>query len=180
MTSPKTRNMSPAATRAGGDAAALPNDPGLDEILADPTLSSTAKALVTVMVKNWAWYKDHCWPSDKTLAAKVGKSVGHVQRCLHELERAGRIGREKTDEVPNGRRIWLFWRRPGDREGAQREIAPARGVPAAPARSKQIVVVKEGMEREETRPTLQRPRPEPAIPAPVSAPAPEARQGRPI
>src|SRR4051794_214916 len=146
MTSSTTRHSSPAAARAGRCAAALPNDPGLDEILADPTLSSTAKALVTVMVRNWAWSKDHCWPCDRTLAAKVGKSVGQVQRCLLELEQAGRIGREKTDEVPNGRRIWLLWRCTGGRGGAQRETAPARSAPAAPARSEQVVIVNEGRE----------------------------------
>src|SRR4051794_11995964 len=172
MTYPTTRNTSPAASRAGGYAAALPIDPGLDEILADPPLSSTAKALVTVMIKNWAWYKDHCWPSDRTLAAKVGKSVGHVQRCLHELEQAGRIGRERTDEVPNGRRIWLLWRRPGGPIGAQRDMTRARGVPTAPARDEQIVIVNGGTEPEEIRPTPQRPRPEPPVAAPVSTPAP--------
>ena len=82
--------------------------PGLDAILADPGLSSTAKALITVMIRNWAWYKDHCWPSDATLAKKVGKSIGHVQRRLRELERAGRIDAERTAAVPNGRRIWLL------------------------------------------------------------------------
>src|SRR3954453_17916863 len=142
MTSSTTRNTSPAATRTGRCAAALPNDPGLGEILPHPPLSSPAKALVTVMIKNWAWYKDHCWPSDKTLAAKVGKSVGHVQRCLHELTQAGRIGREKTDEVPNGRRIWLLWRCPGGPIGAQRDMTRARSVPTAPARDKQTVIVK--------------------------------------
>src|SRR4051794_9213453 len=155
MTPTTTRHPTPAATRTGRGAAAPPQDPRPDEIPPDPTLSSTAKAIVTVLVRNWAWVKDHCWPCDKTLAAKVGKSVGHVQRCLLELEQAGRIRREKTDEVPNGRRIWLLWRSPGGREGAQREIAPARTVPAAPARSKQVVIVNEGREpeiRPESRP----------------------------
>ena len=119
MSPSTTRATTPAATpRTGRGVAALPHDPGLDAILADPGLSSTAKALVTVMIRNWAWSKDHCWPSDATLAKKVGKSVGHVQRCLRELERAGRIEREHTDAVPNGRRIWLLWRCPGPRAGA--------------------------------------------------------------
>ena len=104
-----TTTTTPAATpRTARRLAALPNDPGLDDILADPSLSSTAKALVAVMVRNWAWVKDHCWPSDETLAARLGMSVGHVQRCLRELERAGRIFRERTAAVPNGRRIWLL------------------------------------------------------------------------
>ena len=133
MTFPTTRHASPAATpRTGRCVAALPNDPGLDDILADPNLTSTAKALITVMVRNWAWVKDHCWPSDATLAARLGMSVGHVQRCLRELELAGRIRRERTDEVPNGRRIWLLWRCTGDRAGAQPDPAPARTAPPAP------------------------------------------------
>src|SRR3954469_18461602 len=170
MTSATTRHTSPAATRTGRCAPALPNDPGLDDILADPTLSSTAKAIVTVMVRNWARFKDHLWPCDRTLAAKVGKSVGQVQRCLQELEQAGRIRREKTDEVPNGRRIWLLWRRPCGREGAQREVAPARSVPVAPARSEQVVIVNGGSE-----PGIPSapPRPRPEV-APTSTTAPDS------
>ena len=133
MTATTTGHTSPAATpRTGRRLAALPNDPGLDAILADPNLSSTAKALITVMVRNWAWVKDHCWPSDATLAAKVGMSVGHVQRRLRELELAGRIFRERTDAVPNGRRIWLLWRCPGDRAG--RGGTPRRCAPPPPRR----------------------------------------------
>ncbi|HMB05010.1 MAG TPA: hypothetical protein VKP69_14875 [Isosphaeraceae bacterium] len=83
MTCATTRSATPAATpRTGGFAAALPNDPGLDDILADPDLSSTAKMILISMVKRWARYKDHCWPTDATLAKTVGKSIGHVQRCL--------------------------------------------------------------------------------------------------
>jgi hypothetical protein len=149
MTCATTRSTSPAAApRTARGAAALPNDPGLHAILADPKLSSTAKAIITVMVLNWAWLKDHCWPSDATLADKVGRSVGHVQRCLRELERAGRISREGTDAVPNGRRIWLLWRCPDGRAGAQRDPAPARTAPPAPARSKSFVIVNEGREPE--------------------------------
>ena len=119
MTATTTQHASPTATpRTARRGAALPNDPGLDDILADPNLTSTAKALITVMVRNWAWVKDHCWPSDEILAARLGMSVGHVQRCLRELERAGRIFRERTAAVPNGRRIWLLCACPGGRAGA--------------------------------------------------------------
>jgi hypothetical protein len=164
MTFSTTRHSPPAFRRTGRVVAALPDDPGLDEILADSALSSTAKAIVTVMIKNWAWRKDHCWPSTKTLATKVGKSAGHVQRCLQELEQAGRIAREKTDEVPNGRRIWLLWRRPGGRAGAQGVSAPAREAPSAPARNEQIVVVNEGRELV-NQPAPSRRRPEATPPA---------------
>src|SRR4051812_35784034 len=172
MNSTTTQHTAPAATtRTGRCAVALPNDPGLDDILANPELSSTAKALITVMVKNWAWSKDHCWPCDKTLAARVGKSVGQVQRCLLELEQAGRIRRERTDAVPNGRRIWLLWRCPDGRMGAQQEFAKARSAPAAPARSEQIVVVNEGRELEIQH--ASRPRPG-AVPTATTVPDPTA------
>src|SRR4051794_24118329 len=171
MTPTTTRHPTPAATRTGRGAAAPPQDPRPDEIPPDPTLSSTAKAIVTVLVRNWAWVKDHCWPCDRTLAAKVGKSVGQVQRCLQELEQAGRIRRERTDAVPNGRRIWLLWRCPGGRMGAQQEFARARSASAAPARSEPIVVVNEGRELE-IRPAL-RPRPE-AAPTSTTVPDPTA------
>ena len=135
MTCATTRSTTPAAApRTARGAAALPHDRGLDAILADPNLSSTAKALITVMIRNWAWVKDHCWPSDETLAKKVGKSVGHVQRCLRELELAGRIFRERTAAVSNGRRIWLLWRCPGGRAGAQPD--PRRRAPPGPRRAR--------------------------------------------
>ena len=146
MTATTTQHASPAATsRTARRLAALPNDPGLDDILADPNLTSTAKALITVMVRNWAWFKDDCWPSDATLAARLGMSVGHVQRCLRELERAGRIFRERTAAVPNGRRIWLLCAAP-----AAAPCAPdPRGAPPPPRRrGERIVIVNEGSEPE--------------------------------
>ncbi|MBV8555397.1 MAG: helix-turn-helix domain-containing protein [Planctomycetaceae bacterium] len=179
MSPSTTRATTPAATpRTGRGVAALPNDPGLDAILADPNLTSTAKALITVMIRNWAWYKDHCWPSDATLAKKVGKSVGHVQRCLRELERAGRIERERTDAVPNGRRIWLLWRCPGGRAGARPEPAPARTAAAAPARSERVVIVNEGRESEIQPASRRRPKIDPVPTAVRDAPPPPASASR--
>jgi hypothetical protein len=173
MTATTTGHTSPATTpRTARCVAALPNDPGLDDILADPNLSSTAKALIAVMVRNWAWVKDHCWPSDATLAARVGMSVGHVQRCLRELERAGRIRRERTAAVPNGRRIWLLWRCPGDRAGARRDPAPARTPSTAPARSERVVIVNEGTEPEIRPASRRRPEDDPVPTALHDAPLP--------
>jgi hypothetical protein len=137
-------------------------DAGLDQLLADPALCSTAKAVAVALIRHWAWRgKDHCWPSDATIAAKVGRSPGHVQRCLRRLERAGWIERERTDEVPNGRRIWLRWRKPG--AGAQPDSALARIENPAPARDEQVVIVNERTESEE-EPSLERSRPEPEAP----------------
>ena len=49
MTSSTTRNTSPAATRTGRGGAALPHDPGLDAILADPALGPTAKLIAKTL-----------------------------------------------------------------------------------------------------------------------------------
>jgi hypothetical protein len=167
VNTPTTRCTTPAAApRTGRGPIALPADPGLDRLLADPTLGSTAKTVATALVKNWAWSKPDCWPSDRTIAAKVGKSQGHVQRCLRQLEDAGWIHRQRTDEVPTGRLIWLAWRCPITSKGAQGDPAPAREGPPAPARDKRVVVVKERVEREEIA-ISERQRPEP-----VSAPQP--------
>ena len=100
------------------------------ELLADGRLCATARLIAVALVTHWARVKDHCWPSDRTIAARVGRSSGHVQRCLRQLERAGWIDREHTDEVPSGRRIWLLWRCGA---GARRVPAPARGPPGAGA-----------------------------------------------
>src|SRR4051794_8180140 len=120
-------------------------DPGLDRLLADPGLGSTAKTVAVALARHWAWSKDHCWPADRTIAAHVGRSVGHVQRCLRQLEAAGWVDRERTDDVPNGRRLWLNWRR----AGAQPGPAPARSAPSAPARTEEIVIVNEPKEPED-------------------------------
>src|SRR5262249_20147595 len=136
-----------ASSRTGRSVSALPNDPGIDALLADTRIGSTAKAVALALVRNWAWYKCWCFPSDRTIAAKVGKSPGHVQRCLKQLEDAGWVEREHTGEVPSGRRIWLLWRSPERGQGARPAPAPARGGRSTPARSEQVVVEPVGAER---------------------------------
>ena len=148
MNPSQTRN--PATAPRGGPVrgrAALPNDPGLDRLLADTQLGSTAKAVAVALVKNWAWYKDSCFPADKTIALKVGKSPGHVQRCLRQLERAGYVDREHTPEVRSGRRIRLLWRGPEAGRGARAESTPARSRGAAPARNERVEVEQGGVEQ---------------------------------
>ena len=106
------------------------------ELLADTRLNSTAKVLVAALVEHFAWTKDHCWPSDATIARIIGKSIGHVQRCLRLLEATGWIRRETTDEVPNGRRIWLLWR---SKLGALRSPSQRqRAVPPLPRRAPKV------------------------------------------
>jgi hypothetical protein len=139
MTCTTSRRSLPAANlRTGPWAAALPKDEGLDRLLADPALGSTCKAIALALVRHWAWRKDHCWPSDATIAAKVGRSAGHVQRSLRALERAGWVRRERTNENRTGRVIVLLWRRQPD-DGARPDTTTARGVPPATARDKKIV-----------------------------------------
>lgn len=182
MTHPQVRsNLPTGPVPAGRGRCASRNADGLDALMADPHIGSTAKAIAVALVRNWAWYKDHCWPSDRSIAARVGRSVGHVQRCLRRLEAAGWVVREKTGDVPTGRRIWLAWRRPDDGQGARPVSTPARTSPAAPARDKRIVVVNNERELERGDSTLRRrqlssPPPAAPPPAPASgtgAPSPE-------
>jgi hypothetical protein len=163
---PTTRYASPAAIpRTGRYGAALPNDPGLEALLADKRLSAAAKLVATVLVKHWAWYKPSCYPSNRSIAARCGYSPGHVARCLHELERGGWIRREP--QATGTRLIVLCWR------GTPCEVAgggsaTVQGGPPAKARTKQIVSVTNGIEPEESE-CPERSRPE-ASPTTFSAP----------
>jgi hypothetical protein len=154
--------------RLGRARAALPSDPGLDELLADTRLSATAKLIAVTLVKTWAWSKPACWPSDSTIAAKVGRSRGTVQRGLKELEGAGYLGRERDAEVRGTkRRLWLLWRCPGRRAGATGGVAPARQAVASPARHERVVVERKGVEQD-VRPAPERQRPGPPATTPVN------------
>jgi hypothetical protein len=169
---------------------ALPHDPGLDPILANPNLSATAKLIIIALVKRWAWYKDHCWPSDHTIAEAIGMSPGHVGRCLKELEVAGIIKRTRSGV---GRTIWLLWRTtPGcdapclgaDKSAASTpDYAPARSSTqgthpefragaesgSAPARSEQSVL-NELENRNVRNETISHPTEDPDTPTPAPTP----------
>src|SRR5512135_196745 len=144
VNSPTTRHASPAANpRTGRGSAALPNDPGLEALLADKRLSAAAKLVATVLVKHWAWYKSSCYPSNRSIAARCGYSPGHVARCLHELERGGWIRREQ--QATGSRLIVLCWR------GTPCEVvgggsATVQGGPPAKARTKPVVSVNKRIE----------------------------------
>jgi hypothetical protein len=173
-------NHLPPKSPTGRSRYAFPNDSGLDRLLADPRLGSTAKTIAIALVKHWAWSRDHCWPSDRTIASRIGRSTGHVQRCLRQLEAAGWIRRETTSDTPNGRRIWLRWRQhpkpQAASEGAQPLPAPARDQPLAPARDKPIVVVTQELKSGEGGPAP-RLRPEPQEPAAKPAPVAHVTAG---
>ena len=81
MILPPTQTTLPApAPQPKRPLAAALSDRYLDDLLADPNLNSTAKAIAITLVKKWAWGKSFCWPSDKKIAAAVDKSVGYTRR----------------------------------------------------------------------------------------------------
>jgi hypothetical protein len=136
-----TRGTLPAAaTRAGrGSAApagrpfaALPHD-----IAADPRLSPTDVRVLLALLF-WARAAAICWPSDPSIAARIGRSVGTVQRSLRKLAALGLIERRPTRENPTGRLILLRWRATPE--------APAPQPPASAARDEGRI------EREQERP----------------------------
>ena len=90
----------------------LPSDPTLDEILADTRVGRLATQLVISLVRNWAWFKAECWPSNATIAEKLRIHPKSVPRALRELEAAGWAKRVPTDDprVGSGRLIKLLWR----------------------------------------------------------------------
>ena len=79
-----------------------------------PTLPRRRLILIA-LVRGFAWFASSCYPSDQTIARKIGMSVGHVGRCLKELEAAGYIRRTHTR---TGRVIWLCWRCASDQSSA--------------------------------------------------------------
>jgi Helix-turn-helix domain len=96
----------------------LPRDSSLDQLLADTRLGRLAKQLVVVLVRNWAWFAPRCWPSNASIAAKLGVHPKSIPRALRELELTGWADRLPTDNVPTGRYIRLLWRGDGGHYGA--------------------------------------------------------------
>jgi DNA-binding Lrp family transcriptional regulator len=88
---------------------ALPHD-----LTADPGLSPTDVRVAAALLF-WAREKALCWPCDRSIAERVGRSIGTVQRSLRRLEAAGWIVREKTSTNRTGRLIRLLWRSPSAR-----------------------------------------------------------------
>jgi hypothetical protein len=137
----------------------------------DPGIHPTDKAILLALA-GFAWGKKSlCWPSNRTLAARVGRTPEHVQRRLVALEAAGLILREPCDTNRTGRTIRLLWRCPSP--------APALSLSPRPALPKEDVIVKETQEPENPRTDpVQRSRPElelesasPAPPEPPVVPA---------
>lgn len=147
--------------RIPGQFAGVPHDLAADPKLT-PTDVRTAAALLF-----WARSKSECWPSDRRIAERVGRSRATVQRCLGRLEAAGWIRRDKTDANRTGRLIRLVWRVAGECPPP----APVRQPPTAPVRHKEDVVVKGEAEKKFAGedPSRLRSQPEP-LPTPPQLP----------
>jgi hypothetical protein len=130
--------------------AALPH-----AIAGRPDITPTEKAVLLALLF-WSKAKSTCWPSDASIGARIGRSVGTVQRALRRLEALGLIVRQKTADNPTGRLIVLVW--VAERLRAT-PPSPALEPPAPPARD-------EGKtEKEEKRPVAGAGRVSPPLPA---------------
>ena len=110
--------------------ASLPHD-----VAADPRLTPTDVA-VLVALTYWARAKDHCWPSDRSIGLRVGRSALTVQRRLRHLQSVGLVERIESAENRTGRILRLVWRAeasaPVPGPAPVREPARPRSVPAGP------------------------------------------------
>jgi len=113
--------------------AALPHD-----IAGRPDVSPLGKTVLLALLF-WARGKDHCWPSDASIGARVCRSVATVQRTLRQLESLGLVIREKTDANRTGRLIRIAWRGGTD---ARPLPSPMIDPPRAPMRDEGNVIVK--------------------------------------
>src|SRR3954466_5434083 len=89
----------------------------------DPTLAPTDKAILLILAGHAWGGKATCWPSNATIAGKVGRSPGHVKRRLAALEGRGLIAREASPANRTNRVFRLQWR--------ASPVAPALPLPGA-------------------------------------------------
>lgn len=100
-------------------------------------------ANVLTAILDYAKDKDHCWPSDRTLADWVDASVGHVKRAVRFMEQVGVISRERDYRNAvnrTNRIIRLVWRSgractgaPVIHKASLREEEKENGGPSGPA-----------------------------------------------
>lgn len=100
--------------------ASLPHD-----VAADPRLTPTDLA-VLVALTYWARAKDHCWPSDRSIGLRIGRSIPTVQRRLRHLETVGLVERIETAENRTGRILRLVWRAEASAPVPRPALEPAR------------------------------------------------------
>lgn len=108
-----------------GPFAAIPYDV-LERIRGCPLASNVLAGLL-----KFAMNKDHCWPSNATLAEWCDASVGHVKRVIRFMEEKGVITRERdyrNTVNSTNRIIRLAWRAGGASNGAPG--GASRGAPA--------------------------------------------------
>jgi hypothetical protein len=73
--------------------AQLPHD-----LAADPRLAPVDVRVIAALLF-WARDKDSCWPCDRSIASRVGRSVSTVQRSLRRLQALGLVDREQVPPV---------------------------------------------------------------------------------
>src|SRR5690242_15332801 len=96
----------------------------------------TARLVLRVVADFAYGDKDTCWPSNGRIAARVGRSVGHVRRLLATLDRLGLVERRPRADGA-GREFLLPWKAgaQGARAGAAPPCPPARAPGCPPARA---------------------------------------------
>lgn len=72
-------------------------------------VSPTEKAVLLALLF-WARAKAVCWPSDRSIGDRIGRSPGTVQRALRRLEGLGLVERRKVETNATGRELVLRWR----------------------------------------------------------------------
>src|SRR5512132_2066200 len=118
--------------------AALPHD-----IVSDPRLSPTDLRVLAALFY-FARADASCWPCDHSIAARVHRHAGTVQRALHRLEDLGYIRRVQTRENPTGRLIHLSCKEPDWPRPAPTPLRRRVGGSSAGARGGQAPALDDG------------------------------------
>jgi hypothetical protein len=136
-------------------------------VAADPRLAPT-DVMVLLALLYWARDKAVCWPSDRSIGLRIGRSVSTVQRSLRRLESLDLVERVKTDANRTGRILRLVWRGPDDRPPR----SPVTDPPPSRMTDEGNVALRENHRRGSEVEPLQRQRPRtpaPDPPAPIPA-----------
>src|SRR5262245_7395802 len=77
------------------------------DLLRRPGLKGSRRALLLVLLSEFAWGKADCYPGKARLAAAAGLSPSTVKRALHDLVRMGLLRLVADLRLPSRRRIVL-------------------------------------------------------------------------
>jgi hypothetical protein len=80
----------------------------------DPTITPAEKILLLVIAGHAWGDRDEAWPSNKTLAAAVGRHPDQIRKVIRRLEAKGLIARRSGDNR-TGRTFFLPWKTPDGR-----------------------------------------------------------------